>query len=98
MRRWTGALVCLPLAACAPLKSRPLPSVGPPEFAHVVAARPLNLKAGESEAERAAWAVISLDPVIVGSSVLAIQDEHGRSQVTEYDLELVRGGHVTVRS
>src|SRR6476659_5806410 len=98
MRQLTGALVCVTLAACAPLKSRPLPRVGPPEFAHVMAARPLNIKAGESEAERAAWAVISLDPVVVGSAVLAIQDEQGRSQVTEYDLDLVRGGHATVRS
>jgi hypothetical protein len=75
-----------------------LPQVGPPEFAHVVAKRQLDIRVGETRGERALWAVFSLDPAVVAAAVLAVEDEHGRSQLSEYDLALVRGGTATVRS
>jgi hypothetical protein len=85
------------LGACATLRSEPLPSVGAPEYAHVVAERLLDLRAGESRAERAAWAVLSLDPIILTGAVLGVEDEFGRTQLSEYDLVLVNGGTATVR-
>ncbi len=96
---WIAVLcVAVALAGCAPLRSAPLPQVGPPEFAHVVAKRQLDIRAGETRGERALWAVFSLDPAVVAAAVLAVEDEHGRSQLSEYDLAMVRGGTATVRS
>lgn len=90
--------VALLACACAPLRSEPLPQIGPPEYARVIAKRTLDIRAGETRVERAVWAGLSLDPLTLAAAVLAVEDEHGRSQVQEYDLELVAGGAVTVRS
>jgi hypothetical protein len=84
--------------ACAPLRSAPLPEIGPPEFARVVSKRQLEIRSGETRAERAAWAMLSLDPITVASAVLGVEDNFGRSQVNEYDLALVSGRSATVRS
>lgn len=86
------------VAACAPLRSEPLPNIGPPEYARVVAQRQLDIRSGETAGDRAAWALLSLDPIIIAAAVLAVEDEHGRSQLQEYDLALVSGGTATVRS
>jgi hypothetical protein len=64
----------------------------------VAAKRPLDIRAGETRGERAAWALLSLDPIVIAAAVLAVEDEHGRSQLSEYDLNLVQGGIATVRS
>mgnify|MGYP001579381133 CR=1 FL=1 len=85
-------------AACAPLRSEPLPEVGPPEYARVVAQRQLDIRVGETAGERAAWALLSLSPIVIATAVLVVEDNHGRSQLSEYDLTLVRGGGATVRS
>lgn len=99
MRPLSLALVPLcATAACAPLQSTPLPEVGPPEFARVLAQRTLDMRAGETKAERAAWAMLSLNPVVVATAVMAVEDEHGRSQISEYDLALEGGGALTVQS
>lgn len=90
--------VAIALGGCAPLRSAPLPQVGPPEFAHVVAKRQLEIRGGETRGERALWAMFSLDPAVVAAAVLAVEDELGRSQISEYDLELVQGESATVRS
>ena len=90
-----AALVC----ACAPLRSDPLPEIGPPEYAHVVAKRDLNIRAGETRAERGAWALLSLNPAIIAGAMVGVEDEFGRSQLSEYDLTLVQGGRsATVQS
>jgi hypothetical protein len=95
-----GAALCIValVSACAPLRSEPLPEVGPPEFARVVEERQLDVRAGETSGERAAWALLSLDPIVIAAAVLAVEDEHGRSQLFEYDLTLLRGGTATVQS
>ena len=79
------------VSACAPLRSDPLPEIGPPEYAHVVAKRDLNIRAGETRAERGAWALLSLNPAIVAGAMVGVEDEFGRSQLSEYDLTLVQG-------
>ena len=86
------------LGACAGLQSAPLPEVGPPEYARVAAQRPLNIRAGETRAERAAWAVLSRDPVILSGAVLGLEDGFGRTQLSEYDLALTSGGTATIQS
>lgn len=91
-------LAAAALSACAPLRSEPLPEVGPPEYARVVSQRPLDIRAGETATDRAAWALLTLDPLIIATAILAVEDEHGRSQLTEYDLALIAGGSATVRS
>jgi hypothetical protein len=97
--RMLAALVgTLIFAGCAPLRSEPLPQIGPPEYARVVAQRQLDVRAGETAGERAAWAIFSLNPIVIAAAVLAVEDDHGRSQLSEYDLALVRGGAATVRS
>lgn len=93
-----AALLFLGAVACAPLQSEPLPDVGPPEYARVVAQRQLDIRSGETAGDRAAWALLSLDPIVIAAAVLAVEDEHGRSQLAEYDLSLVNGGTATVRS
>lgn len=98
MRRSLVLAACAVLAACGTLRSEPLPEVGPPEYARVIAKRQLEVRAGETRGERAAWALLSLDPIIVATAVLAVEDDHGRSQLAEYDLALVQGGRATVRS
>jgi|KBSSwiStaDraftv2_1062776.scaffolds.fasta_scaffold1875452_2 hypothetical protein len=91
-----GALLA---SACAPLRSDPLPEIGPPEYAHVVAKRDLNIRAGETRAERGAWALLSLNPAIIAGAMVGVEDEFGRSQLSEYDLTLVQGGRIaTVQS
>lgn len=57
-----------------------------------------DVRAGETSGERAAWALLSLDPIVIAAAVLAVEDEHGRLQFSEYDLTLVRGGTATVQS
>jgi hypothetical protein len=85
--------------ACAPLRSDPLPEIGPPEYGHVVAKRDLNIRSGETRVERGAWAAMSLNPVTVAGAMLGVEDEFGRSQLSEYDLTLAQGGHAaTVQS
>lgn len=85
--------------ACAPLRSDPLPEIGPPEYASVVAKRDLNIRAGETRAERGAWALLSLNPAIVAGAMVGVEDEFGRSQLSEYDLALVQAGRTaTVQS
>lgn len=101
MRRAGALLAALLLGACAPLRSEPLAEIGPPEFARVVAKRDLDIRSGETRAERAAWALLSLDPFTVTALVtatLAVEDEHGRSRLSEYDLALLDGGAATVQS
>ena len=98
MRRAGALLAALALSACAPLRSEPLAEIGPPEFARVVAKRDLNVRSGETRAERAAWALLSLDPFTVAAATLAVEDEHGRSRLSEYDLALLDGGAATVQS
>jgi len=92
------AVAAAGLGACAPLESAPPPEVGPPEYAHVTAVRELDILTGETRAERAAWAVLSVDPVVLAAAVLGVEDSFGRSQLFEYDLALVGGGAVTIRS
>ena len=86
------------LGACAPLKSAPPPEVGPPEYAYVLAARELDIRAGETKAERAAWAALSVDPTVLAAAVLGVESSFGHSQLFEYDLALVAGGTDTIRS
>lgn len=45
-----------------------------------------------------AWALLSLDPIIVAGATLALEDEHGRSRLAEYDLALLDGRAATVQS
>ena len=85
-------------SACAPLRSDPLPEIGPPEYAHVVAKRDLNVRSGETRAERGAWALLSLNPAVVAGAMVGVEDEFGRSQLSEYRLTLVQGGSATVQS
>jgi hypothetical protein len=92
------AAVAAGCSACAPLKSAPPPEVGPPEYAYVLAARELDIRAGETRAERAAWATLSLDPAVVAAAVVGVEGDFGRSQLFEYDLDLVAGGTGTIRS
>jgi hypothetical protein len=80
------------------LRSDPLPEIGPPEYGHVVAKRDLNIRSGETRVERGAWAAMSLNPVTVAGAMLGVEDEFGRSQLSEYDLTLAEGGHATVQS
>lgn len=91
-------LLALMLGACAPLRSEPLPDVGPPEYGYVSAIRSLNIRAGETRAERAAWALFSMDPIIITAAVLGVEDEHGTAQLNEYDVTLMSGEMTTVRS
>lgn len=98
MTRLLIAAAAAGLSACAPLKSAPPPEVGPPEYAHVLAVRQLYLRAGETKAERAAWAAFSLDPVVLTAAVLGVEDSFGHSQLFEYDLALVAGGTTTIKS
>jgi hypothetical protein len=98
MRKSLALAAAVMLVGCASLRSEPLPAVGPPEYARVAAKRPLDIRAGETRGERAAWALLSLDPIVIAAAVLAVEDEHGRSQLSEYDLNLVQGGIATVRS
>jgi hypothetical protein len=97
MRR-AALLALLTMPACAPLRSEPLPEMGPPEYGVVTAVRHLNLRSEETSWERGAWATLSLNPVMIGAAVLAHEDELGRSQISEYDLELVPSGRAVVRS
>jgi hypothetical protein len=92
------AVAAASLGACAPLKSAPPPQVGPPEYAYVTAARELNIRAGETRAERAAWSALSVDPVVLAAAVLGVEDSFGQSQLFEYDLALVGGGAATIQS
>jgi hypothetical protein len=85
-------------AACAPLQSAPLPPVGPPEIGVVTAKRTTEVASGETAGERAAWALLSLNPIVIAGAVLAAEDDYGRTRVNEYDLALSGGGSVTVRS
>jgi len=49
--------------------------------------------------ERGAWAAMSLDPVTVAGAMLGVEDEFGRTQLSEYDLTLVQGERIaTVQS
>lgn len=98
MTRTLLATAVLCLGGCAALRSDPLPEVGPPEYALVTARRPLDIRAGETRSERAAWAILSLDPLILTGAVLGLEDEFGRSQLSEYDLALVNGRTTTIRS
>ena len=82
-------------SACAPLRSDPLPEIGPSEYAHVTAKRDLNIRAGETRLERGAWAVLSMNPAIVAGAMVGVEDEFGRSQLSEYDLTLVQDGATT---
>lgn len=91
-------VACVFFVACAPLRSDPLPEIGPPEYGHVVAKRDLNIRSGETRVERGAWAAMSLDPVTVAGAMLGVEDEFGRTQLSEYDLTLVHGGAATVQS
>jgi hypothetical protein len=92
------AAVAAGCCACAPLKSAPPPEVGPPEYAYVLAARQLDIRVGETKSERAAWAALSLDPTVLAAAVLGVESDFGRSQLFEYDLDLVAGGTGTIRS
>ena len=87
----SAALSC----ACAPLRSDPLPEIGPSQYAHVAAKRDLNIRAGETRMERGAWAILSLNPAIVAGAMVGVEDEFGRSQLSEYDLTLVENGAPT---
>lgn len=98
MTRLLLAAATTSLVACAPLKSAPPPEVGPPEYAHVLAVRQLDIRAGETKAERAAWAALSVDPTVLAAAVLGLEDSFGHSQLFEYDLALVGGGAATIRS
>ena len=98
MRKAGALLAALLLSACAPLRSAPLAEIGPPEFARVVAKRDLDVRSGETRAERAAWALLSLDPFTIAAATLAVEDEHGRSRLSEYDLALLDGRTATVQS
>jgi len=91
MRLAVFLFAALLASACAPLRSDPLPEIGPPEYAHVVAKRDLNVRAGETRAERGAWALLSLNPAIIAGAMVGVEDEFGRSQLSEYDLTLVQG-------
>jgi hypothetical protein len=96
--RFLIAVAAAGLGACAQLESAPPPEVGPPEYAYVLAVRGLDIRAGETRAERAAWAAFSLDPVVLTAAVLGVEDSFGHSQLFEYDLALVGGGTDTIRS
>lgn len=98
MSKLGAVLAAAMLSACAPLRSEPLPEIGPPEFARVIAKRELDIRAGETRAERAALALLTLDPIILATATLALEDEHGRSRLSEYDLVLLDGGAATVQS
>ena len=97
MMAWLVGVAAL-AGACAPLRSAPLAEVGPPEYARITAQRQLDIRAGETSAERALWAVLSRDPATVAAAVLGVEDELGRTQLREYDLSLAAGGVITVRS
>ena len=96
--RGVSLFVLLTLSACAPLRSKPLPELGPPEYGVVTAVRRLDVRSGETSWERGAWATLTLNPVAVAAAVLATEDELGRSQISEYDLDLVPSGRAVVRS
>ncbi|MBC7767389.1 MAG: hypothetical protein H7124_01240 [Phycisphaerales bacterium] len=90
-----GALLSV---GCAPLRSDPLPEIGPPEMGVVETVRRLDVRAGESTWERGALATMTLNPVIVAVAVLATEDELGRSQVREYEIRLAHDQRAVVRS
>lgn len=98
MSRAAIAIFIALAGACAPLRSDPLPPVGPAEYGVVEAARRLDLRAGETTWERGAWATLSGNPFVVGAAVLGVEDEFGRTQISEYDLSLSNGARTTVRS
>ena len=98
MIRLAIALTAVYLGACAPLKSTPLPELGPAEYGRVTAQRFLDIRAGETAGERAAWGLLTLNLIVVAGAALAIQDESGLAQLSEYDIVLVDGRMTTVRS
>ena len=98
MIRVAIAMTAVCLGACAPLKSAPLPELGPSEYGRVMAQRFIEIQAGETAGERAAFAALSLNPIVVAGAVLAIQDERGLAQLLEYDIALLDGRMTTVRS
>lgn len=98
MIRVAIALTAACLAACAPLKSAPLPELGRSEYGRVISQRVLDIPAGETAGERASVAIITLNPIVVVGAALAVQDERGLAQISEYDVTLVDGRMTTVRS
>ena len=75
MRKAGALLAALLLSACAPLRSEPLAEIGPPEFARVVAKRDLDVRSGETRAERAACGLARIVEVRDATTNISIRIE-----------------------
>ncbi|MEO1657314.1 MAG: hypothetical protein AAFR65_06295 [Pseudomonadota bacterium] len=86
------------LSACASLESEPLPEIGPAEYGFVTSVEVTSEPSGETRAERAAWGILSLNPVILATAVVAVEDDFGRSEVRLYTVELTDGTEALITS